>query len=1224
MKPATGSPVPASGGGVGPAFGALASMHKESSASPQMGGSAAHGYANSAAQSGAAAAAAAFGVPNASQPVEFNHAINYVNKIKNRFQGQPDIYKQFLEILHTYQKEQRSLKEGLVNPLNYRPTLTEAEVYAKVAQLFQNQEDLLQEFGQFLPDATNVTRSSGGGVGAAGGLGGGAAGIASVATAGGVGGGGSSGVLSVAGGGGGMGGGLVAAAAPNTGASVGASKKSSPVAENAPSAVKAAQLTAACALGGGGSAAAAAGANAGAGNGSSSSVSGLAAASTGAGNSTPAAKMPMKRAAPSASLPLSSPSNASPVMGGSSQSAGAGGLIPNKKPRLNSSKDYSIADVGKYGTMNELAFFDKVRRVACRSREVYDNFLRCLVMYNQEIISKMELLQITTPFLNRHPDLLKWFKDFLGLKEAALSAGGGGSAAAGAGQIESHVEAQPISLFRSRIEREMLTSKDGGKESSGGRADREREALEIDYSTCKRLGTSYCALPKSYEAPKCSGRTVICKDVLNETWVSFPSWSSEDSTFVSSRKTQYEEYIYRTEDERYELDIVLETHMSTIRVLEGVMKKLNRMSPDEAARFKLDDCLGGSSPTIHIRAIRRIYGDKASEIIEGLKRSPLVAIPVVLRRMKAKEEEWRDAQKGFNKIWREQNEKYYLKSLDHLGTNFKQNDVKALRSKALINEIETLFEERNEENNKDGAQGGRSPASGGASTAGGAVQGSGPHLKFTYKSRHKVLDDAADLLIHHAKRQTGITKEDKRRIKTLLRHSIPDMFRHPRQDLSEDEREDDDDDDDRPAPAAASSSAAAANSAGKSGSTKNDTAGAKGRNKVVLNGRGGAAASSAADVRGGSGGDDAGGGGGGGGNAEDEYTMFFANNHWYVFLRLHQILCERLGRVWQRAHQLLDEERDEAVKTQRQSRANGRSSYENVAVALRLKPRAEVDVDQYYPHFLSMVKSLLDGNMEAANYEDSLREMFGIHAYLAFTLDKVIANAVRQLVHLVTDEVCLQCTDIFLEENGLKYSSHHKASKAAQQQQDDSANGDKKLAPPGGEMSYQRRMEQLLADENLFRIVLWHKGDQCTVAVEMLDTDSHSSCSGGDVQPMQDVQNWSSYVERYVSDRCAGGEEASGEKTRRKNNDPAAAAGQTRVKKPVFLQRNLKQWERRRRKDDPAAASAAAAAPPPTTTTAASSAASSKAEPCSHDDSGETVLTACRETCRLDAFDLCR
>lgn len=40
--------------------------------------------------------------------------------------------------------------------------------------------------------------------------------------------------------------------------------------------------------------------------------------------------------------------------------------------------------------------------------------------------------------------------------------------------------------------------------------------------------------------------------MLNDTWVSFPSWS-EDSTFVSSKKTQYEENIYRCEDERFEV-----------------------------------------------------------------------------------------------------------------------------------------------------------------------------------------------------------------------------------------------------------------------------------------------------------------------------------------------------------------------------------------------------------------------------------------------------------------------------------------------------------------------------------------------------------------------------------------------------------------------------------------------------------------------------------------------
>lgn len=58
-----------------------------------------------------------------------------------------------------------------------------------------------------------------------------------------------------------------------------------------------------------------------------------------------------------------------------------------------------------------------------------------------------------------------------------------------------------------------------------------------------------------------------------------------------------------------------------------------------------------------------------------------------------KDEEWREAQKGFNKLWREQMSKFHLKSLDHQGLNFKQNDLKVLRSKSLLNEIEVLYDE---------------------------------------------------------------------------------------------------------------------------------------------------------------------------------------------------------------------------------------------------------------------------------------------------------------------------------------------------------------------------------------------------------------------------------------------------------------------------------------------------------------------------------------------------
>lgn len=78
--------------------------------------------------------------PAPGQPVEFDYAINYVTNIKKRFANQPDTYKNFLKILHTYQKEQRGIKE----------------VLNEVSELFADHPDLLQEFTYFLPDAVQA------------------------------------------------------------------------------------------------------------------------------------------------------------------------------------------------------------------------------------------------------------------------------------------------------------------------------------------------------------------------------------------------------------------------------------------------------------------------------------------------------------------------------------------------------------------------------------------------------------------------------------------------------------------------------------------------------------------------------------------------------------------------------------------------------------------------------------------------------------------------------------------------------------------------------------------------------------------------------------------------------------------------------------------------------------------------------------------------------------
>lgn len=60
----------------------------------------------------------------------------------------------------------------------------------------------------------------------------------------------------------------------------------------------------------------------------------------------------------------------------------------------------------------------------------------------------------------------------------------------------------------------------------------------------------------------------------------------------------------------------------------------------------------------------------------------------------------------------------------------------------------------------------------------------------------------------------------------------------------------------------------------------------------------------------------------------------------------------------------------------------------------------EIEPEEYYPYFLEMVKSLLDGNLESTQYEDQLREMYGIHAYIAFTMEKLVQNLVRQVRQL--------------------------------------------------------------------------------------------------------------------------------------------------------------------------------------------------------------------------------
>jgi hypothetical protein len=94
--------------------------------------------------------------------------------------------------------------------------------------------------------------------------------------------------------------------------------------------------------------------------------------------------------------------------------------------------------------------------------------------------------------------------------------------------------------------------------------------------------------------------------------------------------------------------------------------------------------------TIHLNAISRIYGDHGEEILELLRKNPIGTIPVILKRLKQKDNEWRKARHELNKNhWKDVIEKNHYKSFDHRSFYFKQNDKKFLSTKPLVQELLT-------------------------------------------------------------------------------------------------------------------------------------------------------------------------------------------------------------------------------------------------------------------------------------------------------------------------------------------------------------------------------------------------------------------------------------------------------------------------------------------------------------------------------------------------------
>jgi paired amphipathic helix protein Sin3a len=154
---------------------------------------------------------------------------------------------------------------------------------------------------------------------------------------------------------------------------------------------------------------------------------------------------------------------------------------------------------------------------------------------------------------------------------------------------------------------------------------------EIDFSRCKHATPSYRALPTSMSRPRCGERSGLDLVVLNDTWVSQPVGTEGTYSFKHVKKNQYEEELFRCEDKRFELDVVIDSNAAAVAVLELINAEVQQNEHSttlsismlkEVSSGRNNISAGGeviniiafmldatALSTAHVNAILRAYGE---------------------------------------------------------------------------------------------------------------------------------------------------------------------------------------------------------------------------------------------------------------------------------------------------------------------------------------------------------------------------------------------------------------------------------------------------------------------------------------------------------------------------------------------------------------------------------------------------------------------------------------
>mmetsp|Transcript_21997 Transcript_21997/g.42715 ORF Transcript_21997/g.42715 Transcript_21997/m.42715 type:complete len:1011 (+) Transcript_21997:60-3092(+) len=535
----------------------------------------------------------------------------------------------------------------------------------------------------------------------------------------------------------------------------------------------------------------------------------------------------------------------------------------------------------------------------------------------------------------------------------------------------------------------------------------------VDFTSCQQPTPSYRRIPDDIPLPSCSGRTPLCDEVLNNRCISIPT-GSEDFSFKSTRKNQYEENLFKCEDERFELDMVIENNAAAIRILEPLEQKIEEMTPEQAKAFALPDDLD----ILHIRAIARVYGDHGYQIIDLLRKNPSVAIPIVLARLRQKDEEWRRVRVSMRDSWRKIAAQNYNKSLDHRSFYFKQEDKKRINPKSLITNLKDMHNyifsggstQTNSKSNKPDNDFVRQ-----------IQQGNGP--LFNYCMRFKYPDPSIHEEVYRTIKfalpyHPEINAE---RALEFWKQFIHHFFNAPAFDEDGKVKSAD----------AEESKENGMEIEGDKSEAKKAEDGAK---PVRLSLDTWEMDERVMPIR----------------RHLRKSRLFFGTNSLYVLLRLHELLYSRLHR----AKELAYTHKNKATKAQLDAYAKSNKRRKDTP-----KPVDEEENDHHiddlfngtgeskarktskeplhpYEQFRSLLKKLLSKQMDTTHFEDELRALLGAKSFVIFTVDKLVTSLLKQIHSVSSSEVCNKLVGLYHSAHDWTRSYLQKADPATKSSED--------------------------------------------------------------------------------------------------------------------------------------------------------------------------------------------